>query len=191
MNNGVLQGRTNALVAEYIYTSKLKLLETLSLTISCLTILVPILFSAAILIAKGTPYESALNVVSIMLSVLLLTLSVFSLILKIDQRRENYLIARRSNIYVGSEALKLLHKDDSELSWFYNYLVEMDSRDQENLGSVSGVLKKEAYRYSLSKLVPGDANVVCSFCESSPFNFIPGECQVCGNTPVRRQHVSN
>jgi mobilome CxxCx(11)CxxC protein len=155
----------------------------MSLAISCLTILAPIVLLAALLIAKGTEYEDVINIVSAILSTVLLLLSILSLILKLDQRRESCLIGRRSNIYVASEALKLLEKEDSELSWFYNYLAEMDSRDQENIGGVSGDLKQKAYRHSLMKLMPGSADIVCSICYASPFRFNAGNCQTCGNTP--------
>lgn len=183
MNESVLQIRTNALVAEYIYTKMLKKIGYMSIAITCLTILVPIIFSAAILIAKGTEYESVFNSISIALSAVLLSLSILALILKLDHKRENYLIARRSNIYVSSEALKLIEKEDTELSWFYNYLAEMDSRDLENIGEISEELKKEAYRHSLKKLIPGRSDTLCSVCHASPFTFISGSCQVCGNTP--------
>lgn len=183
MNNRVLQIRTDALVAEYIYAEKLSKLGYISTLIVCLTVLTPIMFSAAILVAKGTEYESAINIASIVLSAALLSLSVLSLILKLDQKRESFLIARRSNIYVSSEALKLLEKDDAELSWFYNYLAEMDSRDQENIGNATEKLKQKAYRHSLKKLMPGQSNIVCSVCLASPFKFKAGSCQVCGNTP--------
>lgn len=183
MNNKVLQIRTDALVAEYIYSKRLSRLGFVSTVIVCLTILVPILFSSAILLAKGTKYENLINLVSVVLSSALLGLSVLSLILKLDQKRESFLISRRSNIYVSSEALKLLDKDDLDLSWFYNYLAEMDSRDQENIGDVSENLKRKAYRHSLKKLMPGRSDTVCSICHASPFKFKTGSCQVCGNTP--------
>ncbi|WP_421314717.1 mobilome CxxCx(11)CxxC protein [Aeromonas veronii] len=183
MNTRVLQIRTDALVAEYIYTKMLKKTGYMTIAITCLTILVPILFSAAILIAKGTRYEGVLNTVSIVLSTVLLSLSILALILKLDQKRESYLISRRSNIYVSNEALKLIEKEDTELSWFYNYLAEIDSQDQENIGEVSDDIRKEAYRHSLKKLIPGRSDTICSVCRASPFKFIPGSCQVCGNTP--------
>jgi len=183
MNNRVLQVRTDALVAEYIYTKKLSTLGYMSTAIACLTIIVPIIVSAAILVAKGTKYEDASNTTSILLSAALLSLSALSLILKLDQKRENFLIARRSNIYVSSEALKNLNKEDAELSWFYNYLAEMDSRDQENIGEASTKLKQQAYRHSLKKLIPGQPDTVCSICHASPYKFKPGTCQVCGNSP--------
>lgn len=190
MNPRVLQIRTDALVAEYLYKIKLEKIGWLSITINTLTIIVPTLFSAALLITKGTQYEFKVNVFSIVISYILLALSVFSLILRVEQNRENYLIGRRNNIYISNEALKLLNKKDEELDWFYNYLVEMDSKDQENLNSISKKLQQEAYRYSLKKQIPGQSNVVCSICNASPFKFkksciFPHKttCETCGNLP--------
>jgi mobilome CxxCx(11)CxxC protein len=183
MNDRVTQVRTDALVAEYIYTVKLNRISILTNCITSLTILVPILLTSALLIAKGSEFEYQLNILSIIISAILLSLSVFSLIYRVEQKKENYIIGRRSNIYVSNEALKLIDQNDSELTWFYNYLVEMDSKDQENIGNVSNSLQKEAYRHSLKKLLPGNEEVVCRICKATPFMYKKGSCQVCGNTP--------
>ncbi len=185
MNHRVLQIRTDALVAEYIYTDKLRNIGWLSSAITCLTIIVPVLFSSAAFIAKGTPFESSMNIVSVILSVILVSLSILSLIFRVDQQRENCLICRRLNIDVSSDALDLLDKNDSELEWFYKYVAKMDSADQENISSVSDKKRQKAYIYSLKKLYPGRSDTVCSFCRASPFNFQKGSCQVCGNTPKK------
>ncbi|WP_039661569.1 MULTISPECIES: mobilome CxxCx(11)CxxC protein [Pantoea] len=183
MNQRILQIRTDALVAEYLYTDKLKSIGYLSITITCLTLLVPVLFSAAAFLAKGTSLESWMNIVSVILSAILVSLSIFSLIFKIDQKRESCLIGRRMNIDVSSDALDLLHKNDLELEWFYKYIAKMDSTDQENISDTSDKKRKRAYIYSLKKLFPGRSDTVCSFCNASPFSFKKGSCQVCGNTP--------
>ncbi|MEX9873968.1 mobilome CxxCx(11)CxxC protein [Providencia rettgeri] len=185
MNQRVLQIRTDALVAEYIYTNKLKNIGRLSLAITCLTIIVPVLFSSAAFLAKGTTLESGMNIVSVILSVILVSLSILSLIFRVDEKREGYLIGRRLNIDASSDALDLLDKKDSELEWFYKYMAKMDSTDLENIGDVSDKKKKKAYIYSLKKLFPGRSDTVCSFCHASPFNFQKGSCQVCGNTPKK------
>lgn len=182
MNSRVLQIRTDALAAEYVYSKKLSAIGRITVTITCLVILTPIFTSAAILLAKGTKFEAALNASSIVLSAFLLGLSVFSLIIKLDSKKESYLISRRLNIYVSSEALKMIDKSNDELTWFFNYQAEMDSRDQENIGEISDKLRQEAYRYALKKQIPGDSGVVCAICRSSPFEFKKGSCQVCGNT---------
>lgn len=183
MNQRILQIRTDALVAEYLYSNKLNNIGCLSLSITCLTILVPVLFSSAAFLAKGTPLESWMNIVSVILSAILVSLSIFSLIFKVDQKRESCLIARRLNIDVSSDALDLLDKDDSELEWFYKYIAKMDSTDLENIGNASDKKKKNAYIYSLKKLFPGRSDTVCSFCGASPFSFQKGSCQMCGNKP--------
>jgi mobilome CxxCx(11)CxxC protein len=183
MNEKVTQIRTNALVAEYIYSEKLFYIRILSISISVLTIIVPIFLITSLFIAKSTQYEDLINIVAVIVSSILLSLTIISLIFHIDQKRENYLIGRRSNIYVANEATKLINKKDSKLEWFYNYLVEMDSKDQENIGNVSEKLKKKAYRHSLQKLFPGRNDTVCSICNASPFKYKKGSCQICGNTP--------
>jgi len=183
MNERVKQIRTDSLVAEHIYANKLWWISLFSILINVLTIIVPILFSAVLLIGKGTSDENSLNIISIIVSAVLLSLVIFGLIIKVDQKRESYLIGRRSNIYVSNEALKLIDESDENLTWFYNYLVEMDSKDQENIGNVSENLRMKAYRYSLKKLFPGRNDIVCSICKASPFIYKKGSCQVCGNTP--------
>ena len=186
MNERVLQIRTDALAAEYIYTKKLKNIGQLSIVLTCLTIIVPVLISSAAFIGKSTPAEYWINMASIVLGALLLSLSIFSLVARIDQKRESYLIGRRLNVDISSDALELLDKDDSELAWFYKYIAKMDSNDLENIGSISNEEKNNAYLYSLKKLFPGRSDTVCSFCGASPFNFKKGSCQVCGNTPKEK-----
>src|SRR5690606_17633281 len=141
-------------------TQRLKKIGYLSIAITSLTIIVPILFSSAAFIAKGTVAEPWMNIISVILSAVLLSLSILALILKIDQKRENCIIGRRLNIDVSNEALKLLDNDDSEFDWFYKYVSIMDSSDTENIGDASENNKKEAYRYSLKKLHPGRSDTV-------------------------------
>ncbi len=183
MNERVKQIRTDALVAEYIYSNRLHWIGLFSTILNILTIIVPILFSSVLLIGKGTPYEGLLNTISVFTSAVLLSLVILGLIFRVEQKKEAYIIGRRTNIYVSNEALKLIEEPDSKLVWFYNYLVEMDSKDQENIGKASDRIRKEAYRYSLKKLFPGRNDVVCPICNSSPFLYKKGSCQVCGNTP--------
>jgi len=133
MNERVIQIRTDALVAEYIYSVKLFYIRMLGNSISLLTVVVPILIITSLFIAKGSQYESQVNIAATIISSVLLSLTTISLIFHVDQKKENYLIGRRSNIYIANEALKLVNEKDKNLGWFYNYLVEMDSKDQENI----------------------------------------------------------
>ena len=95
MNERVKQARTDALVAEYLYSTKLRKIEILAGTINFLTIIVPILVLAALLISKGTTYENPVNLAAIIVSSILLSLSILSLILRIEQKKESCLVGRR------------------------------------------------------------------------------------------------
>lgn len=183
LNERVKQIRANALAAEYIYSEKLTGIGRISLALNILSIIVPILFSAALLITKGTKSEGIVNTISILLSAVLLAIAVLALLLRLEQKKEKYLIGRRSNLYVGNESLKVLDKPDSELGWFYNYVNEMDATDRENIDKVSVGMRQRAYRSALEKLHPGRNDTVCAICNASPFVFQKGSCQVCGNTP--------
>lgn len=185
MNARIIQVRTDALAAEFIYTKKLNSIKIVSTLSSALTVLLPILFSAALLIYKGTPNEPFVNTISIILSAVLLVITIATFILELERKKENYLIGRRLNIAVANDALKLLDKNtgEQELSWFFEYIREMDAKDLENTGGVGSSLKKEAYRSALERLYPGSNNTVCSVCKASPFTFKKGACQLCGNTP--------
>ena len=182
-NDRILQIRTDALVAEHIYSKKLNTLNTLANTISTLTIIIPIILSAIILTSQNSQYKNEINAASVLITAILLSLTIGSLIFKTDQKRENYIIGRRSNIYIANESLRLLTEQDSNLTWFYNYLVETDSKDLENVGYIDEDLKKEAYRNALKKLIPGRNDVTCAVCRASPFIYVKGSCQVCGNEP--------
>lgn len=183
MNKRILQIRTDALTAEYIYTKQIKKLEIWNIVINVLTFIVPLLFTAALYITKNTENETLVNNISVILGVLLLSITFLSFLFEINPKKEKYVIGRRSNIYIANEALKLLDKDDSALDWFYNYLVEIDSKDTENIGEIDKKLKQAAYRNSLERLIPGATDICCSVCNASPFIYKPGNCQTCGNTP--------
>lgn len=183
MNKNVLQARINALSAQHIYTKKLKKIDNASIIINILTIITPIFILASLLIFKGGNYEDISNNVSIFLSAILLSLSILALIMKIEDKKVNYSIGRRSNISVAEKALKNLNESDDNLEWFYTYISEMDSKDSENIGTVDKKLSQEAMRAALKQQHPGENNTVCSICGSSPFKYKPGSCDSCGNTP--------
>lgn len=186
-NEKVKQIRTNALVAEYVYLHRLTSLDRFKRSIDVLTIILPILVSSVLLVIKGTKYEAAGTIVSILLSALLLSLVVLSFLFKFEDKKIQYHIGKRNNIYVATEALKLLSEPDEKLNWFYSHIAEIDSRDSDAIGTVSERIRKEAYRKALMKLVPGSANVVCPVCFSSPYKYIEGSCQLCGNTPKPKE----
>jgi mobilome CxxCx(11)CxxC protein len=58
-----------------------------------------------------------------------------------------------------------------------------EKEDRAALGEPSASDKQFAYREALKEFQPGNVSVVCPRCNSSPWSFTPGPCQLCGNTP--------
>ncbi|WP_229620728.1 mobilome CxxCx(11)CxxC protein [Vibrio parahaemolyticus] len=183
----LLQIRTNALSAEYVYNKELSTIGIISSAITTLTILVPVVITLTLVWAKGTEYENFLNTISYVSSGGLLCLSIASLIFKLEQRREACLIGRRTNIAIGNEAQELIFNADLDPTWFYKFVAEQDAKDQENISNISNSVTQDAYRYTLKKLHPSDSKVVCAVCSASPYIFSKGSCQLCGNTPVNKE----
>ncbi|EOK5734482.1 mobilome CxxCx(11)CxxC protein [Vibrio vulnificus] len=183
----LLQIRTDALSAEYVYNKELNKIGIASTAITALTILVPVIVTLTLVWAIGTEYEDLLNAISYVSSGCLLCLSIGSLIFKLEQKKEAYLIGRRTNISIGNEAQELMSNTNLDPTWFYKFVAEQDAKDQENVSEISESVKQEAYRYTLMKLHPSDSNVVCAVCSASPYIFTKGSCQLCGNKPIKKE----
>lgn len=66
----LLQIRTDALSAEYIYRHELNKISFVTTAITALTILVPVVITLALVWAKGTDYEQLMNGISYILHII-------------------------------------------------------------------------------------------------------------------------
>src|SRR5690606_9779843 len=88
----------------------------------------------------------------------------------------------KNNIYVANECDNLKNKTDIENDWFYRYVSEIDNIDNDTFSNISVRDRQFAYREALKESEPGNYSITCPNCESSPWNHIKGDCQLCGNT---------
>lgn len=184
-NKRIAQIRTDALVAKFVYMRRLNKANLVKIIVTALTIITPILFIATQSLTKNSAAESATNIAAFIGSVLLLCLAIYTLIINLDSKIQEYVIGKKNNIDVASEASKLINESDEEkLSWFYKYIAQMDSIDTGSLSDAKNEEKQDAYREALKQLYPGDNSVICPICGASPFRYKPGNCQTCGNTPI-------
>lgn len=175
------QIRMDALTAVFLYSRGLRWLSLFSNSLTFASILTPISILVVLNSPIGAANREAFENVSYISSAVLLMLSIAALIFRIEVKKEAYIAGRASNIFIASEALKLLANPEQDVAWFVTYTSGQDTVDQNNLGNVDDGVRKAAYRESLKRLFPGDASVVCSFCGSSPHSFEKGDCQLCGN----------
>jgi len=182
----LLQIRANSLTAEHVYSEKLRTLARVSNALLLLSVLTPLIIIIALYPSKGTAFEPLVQWVSYALSGILLVLAITSLALQVELKKESYSSARSSNTFIANESLELIDNTGQDATWFFRYVSNQDAIDQKNIAKIDDQLRKEAYRESLKRLVPGDSSIKCPACNSSPYQFSAGSCQLCGNEPPQQ-----
>jgi mobilome CxxCx(11)CxxC protein len=182
-NDRLLQVRTEALTAEYIYTVQLRSLTKISSALLLLSIITPLIILIVQYPSKGTAFEPIVQWVSYTSSSILLILAITSIALQIDSKKERFLSARASNTSIANESLELIHNPHQDAAWFFRHVSNQDAIDQKNVENMDKKVKQEAYRESLKRLAPGNGLVKCRVCNLSPYIFNAGDCQLCGNGP--------
>ncbi|HNY45110.1 MAG TPA: hypothetical protein PLG11_07550 [Bacteroidales bacterium] len=182
MTNKIQQTKLNAISAKILHRKSKWKYEFINGTVLFLTIIVPLLFIIAQFVTKGTNAESTINIVSFILSIVLISISIFSMILKVGDKITNHKMGIKNNLYIANECDNLSNLSDEELKWFYRYVTEIDNQDNDTFSNVSDKERKKTYRDALKEFSPGDYSIKCPICNSSPWNYKKGDCQLCGNT---------
>lgn len=180
------QIRLNALTAKNSHARRLSRLRGLNTLYLSISFLVPIFYVVPTYILKGSDLESSAGYVGFALNILLLGIAIFYVISKVDDKILQHRRLMQENIYVANEALEFLsnNRAETERSWFFRYVSRVDDEDKAAVAAWSEDERQLLYREALKELYPGDTTVVCPVCKASPFKFLKGSCQTCGNTPV-------
>lgn len=182
MTSKIDQTKINALSAKILHRKSKWKYEATNNIILVLTIVVPLLFIIAIYVSKGTNYENSINVISFTLSLVLIVVSILSLIWKVNDNIIIHKLGMKNNIYIANECDNLSSLSDTELNWFYKYVSEMDTQDNDTFSKITEDDRKETYRAALKEFTPGNFTITCPICNSSPWKYKKGDCQLCGNT---------
>lgn len=182
MTTKLRQTKLNALSAKTLHRKSKSKYEIINGIVAILTIIVPILFIVAQYISKGTPSEELINIVSFILSIILIAVSVLAMILKVGDKITIHKMGIKNNGYIANECDNLSTKADDQLEWFYRYVSEIDNQDLDTFASVGDKTKRRTYREAMKEFSPGDYSITCPICNSSPWEYKKGNCQLCGNT---------
>lgn len=185
MQEKLKQTKLNAISATILHRSEKNRYEKLNKLLLILTLIVPLFFIIAQYVTKATEYETLMNSVSFALSIILIAVSIGGLILKINDKIVLHKMGMRDNIFITHECDRLAKLPEQELSWFYRYISEIDTKDADVFSRIPDNKRKEIYRQALKELEPGNSNITCPVCHSSPWNFKKGDCQLCGNTKTQ------
>ena len=182
MQNKIEQTKINATSAKILHRKGLNKLDNLNIFFLVITIIVPLLFITAQYVTKGTDYENLMNNISFGMSLLLLGVTILSIILKITEKITIHKLGMKNNIFVANECDNVASLPKNEQEWFFRYVNEIDNNDIETFAGISEEEKRNTYREALKEIEPGNHLITCPVCNSSPWKYKKGDCQLCGNT---------
>lgn len=186
MQNKIEQTKLNATSAKILHRKGKNKFGRLNVLFLVLTLIVPLFFIIAQYVTKGTEYEFLMNNVSFGLSLVLIAISFLSLILKITDRITTHKIGMKNNIFISNECDSIGKLSEKEQEWFFRYVNEIDNNDIDTFAGISDKKRKETYREALKEIEPGNHEITCPICNSSPWKYKKGDCQLCGNTEIKK-----
>ena len=181
MQRKIEQTKLNATSAKILHRKGKNKYERLNVIFLILTLIVPLFFIIAQYVTKGGEYENLMNNISFGLSLVLIAISFLSLILKITDKIAIHKIGMKNNIFISNECDNVNKLSEKEREWFYRYVSEIDNSDIDTFAGLSDDKRKETYREALKEVEPGNHKITCPVCNSSPWKFEKGDCQLCGN----------
>lgn len=188
LNDKLRQFKMNALTAQVLHAMRINRYSILIKIEKLLTVVVPLLYLILLYISKGTSWETIIGVISTILSILLIGVSVISMILGIEGKLDDHKLGLKGNKLICNEVDNFISngKKEEELEWFFKYVAEVDAKDHEIFAAVKPKEKQYAYREALKEFSHSNPHITCPVCDASPWKFVAGDCQLCGNKSINK-----
>jgi mobilome CxxCx(11)CxxC protein len=186
----ISQRKLDSLAAKHLHVKQLVKLSNRNRLVDFLAIAVPVVYFVFRFLAKGTRSGYYIELIWEILAALLLALTILKIVYKWQERAERHNKLLGENIALVGQADNLLSDRQTaspeSARLFLVLAANSETADRELLGRPSEEDRKFAYREALKEFQSG-RDTVCPQCKASPWNFVPGSCQLCGNTPNDRQ----
>jgi mobilome CxxCx(11)CxxC protein len=180
----ITQKKFDSLCAKHLHVKRLSKLHGLSRLVDWLAVAVPAIYFAIRFSAKGTEYGPLAEHVWEGLAGLLIALAALKIAYGWQDRAEKHSKLLGENIALVGQAdyLATDQNTSAESARLFLVLAERsETADREALGQPAEKARQFAYREALKECQP---DAVCPACNSSPWKFKIGSCQLCGNTPT-------
>lgn len=189
----IKQARMNALCAKNIRINRQKELSWKIWAGDILTLVLPIIFFVSVIWSSSSPWKTLVEFIGFGVSAFLLIIGIFKVVGQWEHKVKKHSKYVAENISVKNETDRILTHADTfpeELGLSFLQRVEMiDKEDTEDLGDVSKKEKRNAYREALIEVEPRNATPQCPSCGANPWQYKPGNCQMCGNTPISKENA--
>jgi mobilome CxxCx(11)CxxC protein len=186
MSDQIRQKKMDALAAKHLHVRLRKSLNWRNQLIDFLAIGVPILYFVVRYAAKGTEAQRSVELVWEGLAALLLFLTVMKITYHWEERAQQHSTLMSENLSLVRQADALLtegHRATQDrIRAFLELADRIENDDLKALANATMTERQEAYRSGLKEFQPGGMSL-CLVCNASPWHFMPGSCEACGNTP--------
>lgn len=182
------QERINCLCAEFLHIASLEKLGFRILLVDALALIVPVLYFPLRYFSKDTTYSMAVEVSWEFLAACLIGAAIWKFVAGWQERYKNHGRLMGENVALVRQAVDLLNDENSTPQSAQGFLAlaeRSEKADRELLGTPMDKERQPAYRQALKEV--GPVSVICPVCNSSPWRFTAGSCQLCGNTPTGSQ----
>jgi mobilome CxxCx(11)CxxC protein len=182
------QEQLNCLCAKHLHVRALEKLNRQIRSVDALALIVPVLYFPLRYLSKGTTYSFRIEAAWEILAACLIAAAILKFVMQWQERFKNHGRLLGENISLARQASSLLDDNTAtpeSAGFFLDLAGKAETADRELIGEPRKKNKQFAYREALKE--QGGASALCGACHSSPWNFIQGSCEACGNTPARRK----
>jgi len=181
------QEKFNSLAAKHLHVRSRRKLNRLNRFVDWLAIAVPILYFVPRFIAKGTEYATPVEIGWELIAALLVAFVGVKIAYHWEERAQIHSKLLGENISLARQADDLLLMSaggiPETVQLFLRLAERSETDDREAIGEPTDKDRQFAYREGLKEF--GGSVVKCEICGASPWKFVSGSCQACGNTPTR------
>lgn len=181
------QKKLDSLAAKHLHVRSRTRLNRWNHFVDYLAIAVPILYFVPRFIAKGTSYAGRVEILWEFVAATLAAVVFLKINYHWEERAQTHSKLLGENISLVRQADELLLMTTGGIpetaQLFLRLAEKSESADREAIGELSQKDKQFAYRESLKEI--GDTSIRCPICHASPWKFLSGSCQLCGNTPEK------
>jgi len=179
----ITQQRLNCLCTKHLHVPQRVKLNKLNRLVDFFAIGVPLLYLPVRFLAKDTAVGLASEVVWEILAAMLLVLTFLKINQRWQERAEEHSSLLGENIAIAGQADNLLrdikHVSPEAASLFFLLAQRSEAADRKALGEPTTAERQRAYREGLK-----EAQYNCPHCSASPWKYVPGPCQACGNKKI-------
>ncbi len=179
----IRQKRFDSLAAKHLHVKRRTRLNWWNRLVDLLALAVPVSYFVVRYLSKGTEWQWIADGVWEIVAAALLVLVIIKINYRWEERAQLHSKLLGENISLVRQADGLLTGTDisPSVQMFLSLADRSEKEDRDALGEPRDKDQQFAYCTALKEY--GGITVLCPVCQSSPWKFTPGSCQLCGNTP--------